>query len=549
MRVFEHVALGRPVNRRSVRGFRAGALAAAVTCTLFDASPTFSQGSAPSLTGVWRAGATQIDVTVESWGADCGTRPQSSRSGGGGIVNIEQTGGQLVIHDRGQDIRSDSCWSRNPSMKRLSATFANSVWTTRCRTPANDPREEQGTYTLKVSGNDTLTYQDVSRYNWALNQSKCVATFTTIQTLTRRNSKADAQALEADKEKPTQVATGPVKNPTPQPTTPDPDEKEKTGCTPGAPSRILVRPRTASIEVGERVCFKARIVDKADCVIRDATVQWTLSHSKALRGTMQNGCFTAADTAAEAEGEFKVMAALGALRGEAKVSVHPVDLSALIAMRMGSGGALTGFEDTAPLPAAPKSVTRVATRNEPVPNGTSPRKLIGIALGIAATALALAALWLSRRKPLTAIAGGSADVPASVPPPPLPMRSPPPPPAPYTRAEVMPTEPVPLHDRVPPSPAPPPPPQPATIVKAPQLPVSSAPPSNEPWICPKCRVGYPAHQQTCPKDGTALMPYTEFARLRKRTEEEKKKRCPKCGSVFPSHASFCAEDGTPLIDA
>jgi uncharacterized OB-fold protein len=62
-------------------------------------------------------------------------------------------------------------------------------------------------------------------------------------------------------------------------------------------------------------------------------------------------------------------------------------------------------------------------------------------------------------------------------------------------------------------------------------------------------VGYPAHQLTCPKDGTALLPYAEFARNRKRTEEEKKKRCPKCGSVFPSHASFCAEDGTPLIDA
>jgi hypothetical protein len=294
-------------------------------------------------------------------------------------------------------------------------------------------------------------------------------------------------------------------------------------------------------------------VDKQDCPIRDAAVQWTLSHSKALRGTLQNGCFTAADTAAEAEGEFKVMAALGALRGDAKISVHPVDLSALIAKRMGSG-ALTGFEDSAPLPAAPKSVTRVATRNEPVPSGTSPRKLIGIALGIAATALALAALWLSRRKPATAMAGSHADVPSSVPPPPLPIRSPPPPPppppAPYTRAEVMPTEPLPLQDRVPPAPAAPAlPPHPATMVKAPQPPVSSAPASNEPWICPKCRVGYPAHQQTCPKDGTALMPYTEFARLRKRTEEEKKKRCPKCGSVFPSHASFCAEDGTQLVDA
>lgn len=528
MRVFEHVA---PTIRIGIRGVRAGAVLAALTSTLFDAPGALGQAASGNyLTGVWRAGSTQIDVAVESWGEDCGPRPQSSRSGGGGIVNVEQSAGQLVIHGRGQDIRSDVCWSRNPSMKRQAATFANGGWTTRCRTAANDPREEQGTYTLKIGGQDTLTYQDVSRYNWSLNQSKCVATFTTIQTLTRRNSNADTQAALAEKEKP---ATAPVKiepaKSTPPP--PDPDEKEKTACSPGAPHRVTLRPRIAEIEVGERVCFKPRIVDRADCVIRDEAVNWSLSHSKALRGTLVNGCFTAADTAAEAEGEFRILATLGPLRAEARVSVHPVDLSALIAMRLG-GGALTGFEDTSPLPAAPKSVTRVATRNEPVPSTTSPRKVIGIALGIAATALALAALWLSRRKPATAT--GAASVPSSVPPP-LPSRAP----VAHTRAEVVPARPLDV-----------PTPVPAVVVAPePQRPMSSGPPPSEPWICPKCRVGYPAQQQTCPKDGTALMPYVEFARNRKRSEEEKKKRCPKCGSVFPSHASFCAEDGTPLVDA
>ena len=133
MRVFEHVARGRTdgrdgrVKRRRVRGVRAvraGAFAAALTCSLLDAPSSSSQSStATGLTGVWRAGATQIDVSVESWGEDCGPRPQSSRSAGGGIVNIEQSAGQLVIHGRGQDIRSDACWSRNPSMKRLSAAW------------------------------------------------------------------------------------------------------------------------------------------------------------------------------------------------------------------------------------------------------------------------------------------------------------------------------------------------------------------------------------------------------------------------------------------
>jgi hypothetical protein len=537
MRVLEHVALGQTVIRNSVRSARAGAVVAALTCSLLDAPCAFGQGTGGNaLTGVWRAGSTQIDVAVESWGEDCGPRPQSSRSGGGGIVNIEQSGSQLVIHGRGQDIRSDACWSRNPSMKRQSATFANSLWTTRCKTAANDPREESGTYTLKIAAQDTLTYQDVSRYNWALNQSKCVATFTTIQTLTRRDSKADAQQVETEKQKPTQVATAPTKVEAPKPAQPPPDtdENEKTACNPGAPSKLSLRPKTAELEVGERVCFKPRVVDKANCSIPNANVKWSLSHSKALRGTLTNGCFSAAETAAEAEGDFKITAAVGQLRAEAKVSVHPVDLSSLIAKRMG-GGALTGFDDAAPLPAAPKSVTRVATRNEPIPNTASPRKMVGIALGIAATALMLAAIWLMRRRPATAVVStGPSSMP---PPPPMPAR----PPAAHTRAEVVPAAPRPV-----PAPSPL---SAVTVAAEPEHPMSSGPPPSEPWICPKCRVGYPAHQQTCPKDGTQLMPYAEFARNRKRSEDEKKKLCPKCGSVFPSNAAFCAEDGTKLIDA
>lgn len=521
MRVFEHVL---PAV------FAGGLTAMSSLSALPRAAAQSATGNA--LTGVWRAGSTQIDVVVESWGVDCGPRPQSSSSGGGGTVNINQSGGQLVIHGRGQDIRSDACWSRNPSIKRQATGFAGGAWTTKCRTAANDPREESGTYTLRIVGPDTLTYRDVSRYNWALNQSRCVATFTTMQTLTRRNSKADAQAIAAE-----QAAKQPPK-PVTDVTPPEPEEKE-TACTPGVPKRMVLRPRRAEIEVGQRVCFRPRIVDDADCVIRDPSVQWSLSHSKALRGTLVNGCFTAASTAADAEGDFKIVATLGSLRSEATVSVHPVDLSALIAKRMGSG-ALTGFEDEAPaLPATPKSVTRVASRHEPEVS-TSPRKLVGIVLGVAATGLALAALWLSRRKvPVTSpsVPPPVVKVPSSMPPP-LPPR----PPAAHTRAEVVPS---------PPLPAPPPPtaaPVPH-VVDDPARPMSSGPPPSEAWICPMCRVGYPAYQQTCPKDGTALMPYADFTRSRKRTEEERKKRCPKCGSVFPSHASFCAEDGTQLVDA
>ncbi|HKP57058.1 MAG TPA: hypothetical protein VJV78_10070, partial [Polyangiales bacterium] len=139
-------------------------------------------------------------------------------------------------------------------------------------------------------------------------------------------------------------------------------------------------------------------------------------------------------------------------------------------------------------------------------------------------------------------------------PPPLPPRGK----TPHNRAEVAPATPPPaasaspaapaktiIHGGTAPAAAPLP-----SVAQEPKRPLSSGPPpSGEAWICPKCRVGYPAQQQTCPKDGTPLMPYSEFAQKRKRSEEERTKRCPRCGTKFPAHAAFCAEDGTPLVDA
>ena len=66
-----------------------------------------AQQSTAALAGTWQAGATSMDVAVESWGGDCGPRPQASQSGGGGNVAIEAQGQALVIHGRDRDIRTD----------------------------------------------------------------------------------------------------------------------------------------------------------------------------------------------------------------------------------------------------------------------------------------------------------------------------------------------------------------------------------------------------------------------------------------------------------
>jgi uncharacterized OB-fold protein len=73
--------------------------------------------------------------------------------------------------------------------------------------------------------------------------------------------------------------------------------------------------------------------------------------------------------------------------------------------------------------------------------------------------------------------------------------------------------------------------------------------ANEPWICPLCRLGYPAAQGTCPRDGSKLMPYAEFNKRSRETTQERQKRCPKCGTLFAADTAFCGTDGVPLVDA
>ena len=467
-----------------------------------------------SVTGNWRAGSTAIEVAVESWGSDCGPRPTSSRSGGGGLVTIEQRDQALLLHGRDQDIRTDACWSRNPAMKRTLASYSNGQWLTRCRTADDDPRAEQGTYTLRLQDAETLLYKDISRYDWSLNDSKCVATFTTTQTLTRASGATVSKTAAKDTVKETQPQL-PIRS---EPEPPAKAEVEESatarGCRPGAPARITLRPKKAEVEVGQRVCFKPRVTDAADCVIKDAQVTFLLLHSKALKGSFVGGCFVAADSAAEGAGEFKVVAKSGALQAEAVIQVQRVDLSSLIARRMEAGG-LTGMDEAPPADTTPKAVARIATHTAPVEQSPTHSFLL-VGLGLLALTLTAVGFWVSRRKPAPA-AVSSSDPPPS-------MQS-------YGNETTREADGK---------------PQAAVVAASSQRPEAGA---ADTWICPTCRVGYPAQQTTCPKDGTRLIPYAEFTERRKRAELEHAKRCPKCGKTYPQSASFCGEDGSSLIES
>jgi hypothetical protein len=484
-------------------------------CLLLSLAGTQRANAQNALGGSWRAGATSVDVAVESWGGDCGPRPTSTRSGGGGLVNLEQKEQVLIVHGRDQDIRSDACWSRNPAMKRTTASFSGGVWITRCRTSDTDPRAEQGTYTLKLLTPDSLFYQDISHYDWSLNTSKCVATFTTSQTLSRGNKTPlqPAQAHAAPRAVPEHVEAAPATGTPSNAGTATLDEDR--ACKPGAPAHIAVRPRRVDIEVGQHVCLHARVSDAADCTVRNADVDWILVHSKALRGTLSYGCFTAASSAAEAQGDFRVTARSSGLSADAIVTVKPIDLSAVLAKRM-EGSGLTGFDESgeAIKSAPPKAVSHISTHTSTQAEGGGKHSLWIVGLCIAAILLGVFG-WLYNRRPRAAAISGEPAQRLSFPEANVPSAS---------RDE-----------------------------SEKSAPVTTSPPaaSEEPdksWICPLCRVGYPAHQATCPKDGTALMPYGEFAKLGRKHDEEHAKRCPTCGRTYPASAGFCGDDGTALVD-
>lgn len=465
--------------------------------------------------GTWTAGPTRIEVSVSSWGPDCGPRPQSTTVPSPGNVRITQDGDHLEFHGRTTQ-RTDRCWSENRAVRRVSSSHQSGVWRTVCRTPENDARAETGTYTLRASGEDRLELSDVSRYDWQLNESRCVGTITSSQTFTR-------------------VRTGGGS------TRPDPvPEPQEPACTPGAPARIRLAPQNAEVEPGGEVRFRARVVDAAGCTVRGRNVQWSLVEPDARTARLTNGVFTAAANAAEAEGAFTVVARAGELEARTQVTVRTADLSDLIAKRT-SGGVVQVADDEGDASGG-SAAGLVARRADEKSSLLWPLLGAGVALFL----IAGAAFFLLRRKRPSA-----RSVEDSFPPP-APARAVPtvPPGAPATRTPVASARapgaprvcPV-CHKEY----------DDATIGFCPAdgapLADTSAP-SGQAWICPTCRRGFGEGVRVCPTDGDELIPYALFVKQHREQEGgagERTKICPKCGDRYALTVTFCGKDGSELV--
>lgn len=314
--------------------------------------------------GDWRQGPMRIEVAIETWGPDCGPRPQSSTAPGRGTVHVTQDGDHLSFGGRRS---TRSCWSENRAVRLVSSRVQSGSWQILCRTPPDDPRRETATTTLRAAGTDRIELRDETAYDWTLNESHCTARVTTTQTFER-------------------VAAAATPEPAPEPRpAPAPESRpEPTPCSPGAPARVVIRPADAQVEPGERICFQARVVDAAGCALRDRATELSLASGSV--GSLRGNCFSAASV-----GSATVVARAGTIEGRATIQVQTLDLSSLVARRA-EGGAVDA-EDAA----LAQEEAGVAARAATTPGGTS-RWLVATAVAAACLSVLAAFLLVARSR-------------------------------------------------------------------------------------------------------------------------------------------------------
>lgn len=485
-------------------------LAASVLWAVLGSAVDAARADGP-FEGTWSAGPTRIEVSVTSWGPDCGPQPQSTTAPAPGNVRVSQSGDHLSFHGRSVQ-RTDGCWSENRAVRKVSSSYQSGVWRTICRTPEHDPRSETGRYTVRATGDDRLELVDVSQYDWQLNESRCVGTITSRQVFTRVGGGA----------------------PTADPATPE-ERPERRACTPGAAALVRLRPTRTTVEPGEQARFRAQVVDAAGCPVRGRSITWELRRPEGRSGELRNGVFTAAATATEAEGEFTVVARAGGLEGTASVIVRTLDLSDLIAQRT-SGGVVEAVDEG---DATSESAAGLVAQE----GGGEESSLLWPALG-AATAVVLllgvAVVLVGRRgrgrrgRPAEDDLDPALDaVPSLVR---APQASKPAPAGPAVCPLCQKSFEDPSVGFCP--------------VDGAQLVNAAALAGGQALICPTCRRGFGEGVRFCPKDSDELVPYALFVQRHREREAgagDRTKICPKCGDRYAVTVTFCGKDGAELV--
>jgi hypothetical protein len=224
---------------------------------------------------------------IGSWGEACGPRP----SGGGdrgGVVTIEEQGGELVFVGEGSRFSTEQCWQMHPALSRQSHSKGAGNWKTTCRSAPKDARQEILQTTVSANG-DVISLQESGQYQFVVQGQTCAASSGRWRTYRRV-----------------------VDAPSPPPVEPTPASARNPCAEPGPPARIEVRPSRKLMRAGESFQFRASVFDARGCSL-GTPVSWQLS-PEGPDASIDAGRLTVASGAADAELSVTATAASQSVR-------------------------------------------------------------------------------------------------------------------------------------------------------------------------------------------------------------------------------------------
>jgi hypothetical protein len=225
--------------------------------------PTGVSAQQQTLAGSWSATPMSESVTVGSWVDECGPKPKSSSSPGGGY-KISVSGDELIFSG-GKSFRTDQCWDMGLA-KRVSHSATPSIrwWKTRCESPAGDPRKATITTVVRAVDDDTIVLSETAHYSSTMTSGTCSASVERSRTfkIVTRDGAAPAASSSPSPSAPPSPSPSAAPSPTPTATATTPP----SACTTiGEPATLEVKPRRKVIRPGEQFDFSARILDAKGC--------------------------------------------------------------------------------------------------------------------------------------------------------------------------------------------------------------------------------------------------------------------------------------------
>lgn len=407
-----------------------------------------------TLAGSWSASPLAESVTVGSWVDECGSKPKSSSSPGGGF-KIAISGDELIFSG-GKSFRTDQCWDMGLA-KRVSHSATPSIryWKTRCESPAGDPRKATITTIVRAVDDDTILLSESAQYSTTMASGDCSAKVErsrTFKIVARDGALPAASSTPAPSASPTPSVTA-TTPPKPTATTPPPS----SCATVGEPATLEVKPRRKVVRPGEQFDFRARILDASGCEL-GAKTTFRLAPESASISTVSVEGSGRVRVAADAEPVVATLLVEGAAKS-ARVELEVVSDQRYAELLAAGAGDAAADDQAVAIVLSSGGGGAATTVVDPGKQEVKRFRFGWLALvGGVATLLGLAAIVLWRRANTVAALGSETGAPTTAP-----------------RKD---------------EPAPPP-----SIVMLPKR-----------RICPVCGTRYEGEAGFCSKDGVELVP-------------------------------------------